>query len=97
MILAGVSFILLYRHYFSPSTRTRKVMEFILNPNKSDEPQVEVLSQCGDAPFLMPSSGMIGFIWGDSFRIGHHHTGIDIFAGDGCRPDARFMPPMTAI
>jgi hypothetical protein len=24
---------------------------------------------------------MIGFIWGDSFRLGHRHAGIDIFAG----------------
>jgi len=81
VILSIISFFLLYRHYLSPSSRTRKVMEYILNPEISSEPQVEALSQCGDAPFLMPTSGMIGFIWGDSFRIGHHHTGIDIFAG----------------
>jgi len=92
MILAVVSFILLYRHYLSPSRRTRKVMDFILNPNKSSEPQVEALSQCGDVPFLMPSSGMIGFIWEDSFRIGHHHTGIDIFAGT----DAGLTPVYAA-
>jgi murein DD-endopeptidase MepM/ murein hydrolase activator NlpD len=24
---------------------------------------------------------MIGFIWGDPFRIGHQHSGIDIFGG----------------
>lgn len=83
VILAGISFFLLYHHYLSPSSRTRKVIEFIINPEKSSEPQFEALSQCGDAPFLMPTSGMIGFIWGDSFRIGHHHTGIDIFAGTG--------------
>jgi murein DD-endopeptidase MepM/ murein hydrolase activator NlpD len=26
---------------------------------------------------------MIGFIWDDSFRPGHRHTGIDIFGGEG--------------
>lgn len=81
VILAIGSFFLLYRHYLSPNTRSRKVMAFILNPESSKEPQVEAHSLCGDAPFLMPTSGLIGFIWGDSFRIGHHHTGIDIFGG----------------
>lgn len=83
IILAGASFFLLYHYYLSPESRTPKVVEFILNPSASAEPQVEALSQCGDAPFLMPTSGMIGYIWGDSFRIGHHHTGIDIFGGTG--------------
>ena len=23
----------------------------------------------------------MGFLWGDSFRLGHRHQGIDIFAG----------------
>lgn len=29
----------------------------------------------------MPTDGYIGFLWGDSFRPGHRHQGIDIFAG----------------
>lgn len=81
IILAVASFFLLYHYYLSPSSRTRKVVEFILNPDESSKPQFEALSRCGDAPFVMPTFGMVGFIWGDSFRIGHHHTGIDIFAG----------------
>jgi hypothetical protein len=36
---------------------------------------------CGDAPFVFPTTGVVGFIWGDSFRLGHRHQGIDIFAG----------------
>ena len=38
-------------------------------------------SQCGSAPFLFPTDGFIGFLWGDSFRPGHSHQGLDIFAG----------------
>lgn len=38
-------------------------------------------TRCGDAPFIFPTDGLIGFIWDDSFRPGHRHTGIDIFAG----------------
>ncbi len=81
VILAAAGAFAVYRYYLSPSTRTRKVIEFIRNPENSSEPQFEALSRCGDAPFVMPTSGLIGFIWGDSFRIGHHHQGIDIFAG----------------
>ena len=38
-------------------------------------------SRCGNAPFVFPTTGVVGFIWGDSFRLGHRHQGIDIFAG----------------
>jgi len=91
-LLAAAGIYMIYRNYLSPSTRTRKVITFITNPENSVEPQMEALSQCGDAPFLMPTSGMIGYIWGDSFRIGHHHTGIDIFAGT----DAGLTPVYAA-
>jgi murein DD-endopeptidase MepM/ murein hydrolase activator NlpD len=37
---------------------------------------------CGDAPFILPTSGYIGFVCGDSFRPGNAHQGIDIFGGD---------------
>jgi hypothetical protein len=38
-------------------------------------------TRCGDAPFIFPTNGLIGFIWDDSFQPGHRHQGIDIFAG----------------
>jgi len=31
----------------------------------------------------MPTNGMIGFLWDDSFRPGHRHQGLDIFSGKG--------------
>jgi murein DD-endopeptidase MepM/ murein hydrolase activator NlpD len=37
---------------------------------------------CRSAPFVFPTNGYIGFIWGDSFRPGHHHQGLDIFGGE---------------
>ena len=92
VVAAGMGLFLVYRTYLSGSTRTRKVIAFITDPQQSEEPQFEALSQCGDAPFVMPTSGMIGFIWDDSFRPGHHHAGIDIFAGT----DAGVTPVYTA-
>lgn len=38
--------------------------------------------RCGDAPFLFPTNGLVGFLWDDTFRIGHRHQGIDIFGGE---------------
>ncbi len=37
--------------------------------------------QCPGAPFVFPTDGIIGFIWGDSFRAGNRHQGLDIFPG----------------
>lgn len=39
--------------------------------------------RCGDALMLIPTTGYVGFGWDDSFRPGHHHSGLDIFSPDG--------------
>jgi hypothetical protein len=78
-ILGGLYF--LYRTYFSTLQRSRKVMDFLKNPTAHQASVVTGLTRCGEAPFLLPTSGLIGFLWDDSFRIGHHHQGIDIFSG----------------
>jgi peptidoglycan LD-endopeptidase LytH len=76
-----VGMYLLYQQYLSPDERTRQVIAFIRNPEEHQNLVVPALMRCGDAPFIMPTRGMIGFIWDDSFRPGHRHQGIDIFAG----------------
>jgi len=38
-------------------------------------------TRCNNAPFAFPTDGLIGFIWDDSFRPGHRHSGLDIFGG----------------
>lgn len=35
---------------------------------------------CGDAPFAFPTTGAILGLWDQSYRLGHRHQGIDIFA-----------------
>jgi murein DD-endopeptidase MepM/ murein hydrolase activator NlpD len=79
VIITGFGLIL--QTYFSNSSRALKVMRFIRQPGSQEELIIPALSRCGDAPFLMPSMGIIGFIWDDSFRPGHRHQGIDIFSG----------------
>ncbi|MBI4762029.1 MAG: hypothetical protein ACOYYF_07010 [Chloroflexota bacterium] len=51
------------------------------NPASHPDWRLAAGSQCGSAPFLFPTNGFVGFLWGDSFRPGHSHQGIDIFAG----------------
>jgi len=61
--------------------RSTRVMEWIRHPNDHPEWAVQAGEQCAGAPFKMPTHGFIGFLWSDSFRPGHHHSGLDIFGG----------------
>lgn len=83
VIIFGIlgSIYLIYRGGLLTNDRSRHVIAFIRNPSSKESMKIPAGTRCGDAPFTMPTTGMIGFIWGDSFRIGHHHSGIDIFAG----------------
>jgi len=62
-------------------TRTRRLIQWFSNPGNYPDWTVQAGSVCGEAPFMIPTDGYIGFVWGDSFRPGHRHQGIDIFAG----------------
>jgi peptidoglycan LD-endopeptidase LytH len=73
----------LYRSFFSISQRARKVFEFLRNPQTHQGSVIPALTRCGDAPFVLPTTGLVGFLWDDSFRPGHRHQGIDIFSGTG--------------
>lgn len=63
------------------STRDRAVMGFLRNPEQYASLTIRAGTRCGTAPFQMPTDGLIGYLWGDSFRPGHTHQGIDIFGG----------------
>jgi len=61
--------------------RNKMVIDFIRNPEQHPDYEAEALTKCGDAPFLLPSRGFIGYLWDDSFKPFNRHQGIDIFAG----------------
>jgi murein DD-endopeptidase MepM/ murein hydrolase activator NlpD len=61
--------------------RTSHVIQFLQNPRAHVDWTIPALSRCGAAPFIFPTSGFIGYLWDDSFKPGHRHQGIDIFAG----------------
>ena len=77
LILAGVYII---NNLYRPA-RYLKFVEWIRHPEEHPDWAISAGEHCGEAPFAMPSSGLVGFIWGDHFRIGHTHAGIDIFGG----------------
>lgn len=77
-IAAGV---FIYRNMTPAGARSNHVWEFFEDPASHADWKVAASSRCGEAPFIFPTDGMIGFLWDDSFQVGHRHQGIDIFAG----------------
>lgn len=63
------------------SARDERAIAFIRSPQTHADWVLEAGTQCADAPFRLPTRGFIGYVWGDSFRPGHHHSGLDIFGG----------------
>jgi len=81
VVFALVIAYFLYREYVSSATRSLKVLTWLRDPKAHPEWEVQAGFRCGKAPFLIPTSGFVGYLWRDSFRFGHHHQGIDIFGG----------------
>jgi peptidoglycan LD-endopeptidase LytH len=72
---------LLYKRYNFSDTRSRLVLSWLRAPGTHPEWAVQAGQRCQGAPFILPTSGFIGYLWDDSFYRGHHHTGLDIFGG----------------
>jgi len=71
----------LYRSFRPSLGRTTTLMEWFRNPTSHPDWAMQAGTRCREAPFIFPTDGYIGFLWDDSFRIGHRHQGIDIFGG----------------
>lgn len=78
-VIGIVSLYLLGRTYLGG--RNKMVISYLRNPERHLDYEAQALTQCADAPFLMPSKGFIGYLWNDSFKLFKRHQGIDIFAG----------------
>jgi peptidoglycan LD-endopeptidase LytH len=79
-LLAGLG-IYLYRQFRPASARGQYVWAYLNNPAANQNLVIQAVTRCGEAPFVFPTTGMVGYLWGDSFKVGHSHQGIDIFAG----------------
>src|SRR4030043_328583 len=83
-LLVGV---LVAAYYAYPWLSTRvgridRLGEWMRNPSAHSGWAITAGERCGEAPFISPTTGYVGFIWGGSFRPGHRHQGIDKFGGD---------------
>jgi hypothetical protein len=78
LITAGVY---LYRTYRPTSLRAAQVFAWMKDPAARPDLVIAAGSRCGNAPFIFPTTGVPGFIWDDSFQVGHRHQGVDIFGG----------------
>jgi hypothetical protein len=58
------------------------------NPDWVDLPVVAGQMQCAAAPFIMPTQGWVGVLYGDSILGTVNHSGLDIFGleGNGVTP-----------
>lgn len=85
IVLAGIALgggYFLYRTLSPTTGRSASVLEWIRHPEDHPEWAAHAGTRCApDAPFVMPTDGLIGYLWDDSFRPGHRHTGLDIFGG----------------
>ena len=87
-IYALLLVLILVAAYFGfPWMRTRvdrmdRLRQWMNNPSAHTDWTIQAGMQCGEAPFRLPTSGYVGFVWGDLFRPGYQHQGIDIFGGD---------------
>ena len=78
LVVAGVT---AYYTYRPNAVRLDKFRQWRLSPAAHLDWKLLAGTQCGSAPFLFPTDGFAGFLWGDSFGLRHTHQGIDIFAG----------------
>lgn len=65
--------------WISTRRKASRLRQWFTDPAAHPELAIAAGARCGDAPFLLPTDGYIGFGYGDSFRPGHSHQGLDIF------------------
>jgi peptidoglycan LD-endopeptidase LytH len=78
LLAAGI---IAYTMYRPNAPRITKFRQWMRDPASRSGWRLTAGSRCGSAPFLFPTDGFAGFLWGDSFGFRHTHQGIDVFAG----------------
>jgi len=81
ILTAMITAVVTYYFYRPNAARMSKFRQWIQNPVSHPDWKLTAGTQCGSAPFLFPTDGFVGFLWGDGMGRGHTHQGIDIFAG----------------
>jgi len=82
------------RDWRPSAQRLVRLRQFWADPEAHANWTITAGARCGEAPFIMPTDGFIGFLWGSSFRPGHSHQGIDVFGPSG--PNGLGETPVVA-
>jgi len=78
----AVGGVLAYRYvFYSRSARWQDYRSYLNDPERFLDYILQPGQRCGDAPFAFPTTGMVFGMWDQSYRPGHRHSGLDIFAG----------------
>ena len=83
VVLLLVGGFLVYRQMRPSARRFIYLRAWFQDPRAHPDWAIQAGRRCGETPFVMPTSGYVGFLWGDSFRPDHRHQGLDIFGGAG--------------
>lgn len=67
----------------SRSARLVRLRQYWADPPAHADWEIRAGERCGKAPFVFPTDGYVGFVWGDSFGPGRRHQGLDIFGPSG--------------
>jgi hypothetical protein len=74
--------LLVYRTLRSPSSqRWLRYRAYLQNRSDFQDVLLHPGMHCDGSPFAFPTTGVIFGLWGESYRPGHIHAGVDIFAG----------------
>ena len=82
LLLFGLSYL---------SLRDQGIIQYVQhkqNPDSVELPIAAGLEQCAAGPFIIPTGGWIGILYGDSMFGTRNHSGLDIFGleGNGVTP-----------
>lgn len=81
LVAALVGGYFLWQWAWSGGARTVRLQEYLRDPAAHADWGVTALSRCPGAPLAFPTTGYIGYFWGDVFKPLQKHSGLDIFGG----------------
>ena len=77
-ILAGLAFYL-YAPVLATRPHSLRLEAYLQDPAAHAGWQINAGARCGQAPFVFPTDGYLGYGYGDAWKVGMRHQGFDIF------------------
>lgn len=77
-LLGGLALYFL-RPLLATAAHSRRLGDYLDDPAAHADWQLQLGTRCGQAPFLIPTDGYLGFGYGDAWKLGQQHQGFDIF------------------